>query len=470
MISYKLLIGDEVFNFQVKNGLFFCLRIDGKGPGVGFYIEESTFDEKKLAKAIQDSANYFKSEIKKLHLKLVGPKPLFEKWKRHWDGVTTEFVERSGILEYLYYPSDARIRIAPGFVINQESTVTSSRNRLVKVLIVDDSKTIRTLLRGVFAKASGIEVVADVGRPSEVIALIEKHKPDVITLDIHMPEMDGVTLLKKYINPHPIPTVMISSISMEEGPMVLSALEAGAVDYIKKPELSELAEVSELIIEKVKNAAEAKVKTEPKTIKTRVRSNHSFDLDGLIAIGSSTGGTEALREVLTHMPSKIPPILIVQHIPPVFSKAFANRLNELCNFKVKEAENGDKVEANTVYVAPGGKQMKVSKSGSELVIIVDDSDPVNRHKPSVDALFNSLAQYDFNKGVAVMLTGMGGDGAKGMLKLKEKGWKTIAQNKETCVVFGMPAVAIQVGAVQHVVPLDQISSKIEELLPERAAA
>jgi len=276
-----------------------------------------------------------------------------------------------------------------------------------------------------------------------------------------MPEMDGVTLLKKIHPLYKIPTVMISSISKEEGPQVLQALESGAVDYIQKPQMSNMAEAAETIRERLKIAAKAKI-TKSHRIK-KASLNHSFDFDNLILMGASTGGTEALRVVLEGLPAKIPPILIVQHIPPVFSAAFAQRLNELCPFEVREAKDGDEVKPNQVLIAPGGKQMKVRPANNKLVIQINDDAPVNRHKPSVDYMFKTASEAGLKKIVSVILTGMGADGAREMKRLRDFGARTIAQDEETSVVYGMPREAAANGGAEFVMPLEDIAEKIASL-------
>lgn len=333
-----------------------------------------------------------------------------------------------------------------------------------KVLIVDDSKTIRQLLNKILSEDPMLEVVAEAEGPLEVERLIEKHRPDVITLDIHMPDMDGVTLLKRIHPKYKIPTVMISSISKEEGSHVLDALEAGAIDYIQKPSMTDLREVAAQIRDRIKTAANAKVRSRRTVVKKATSSlSMAVDKNSLIVIGSSTGGTEAVREVLQTLPGEIPPILIVQHIPPVFSAAFANRLNDLFPFEVKEAAHGDEVTPNRVLIAPGGKQMGVKALKDKLIVVINDDAPVNRHKPSVDYMYQSVSQMGSKKVVGVILTGMGADGAREMKRLHDMGIKTIAQDKDSCVVFGMPQAAIQQGGVDFVLPLDQIGSKIIEL-------
>ena len=311
-----------------------------------------------------------------------------------------------------------------------------------------------------------MEVVALAETPSDVERLILKFQPDVITLDIHMPEMDGVTLLKRLHPKYHIPTVMISSISKEEGTQVLNALESGAVDYIQKPQMSDLGEVAQQIRDRVKIAANAQIRK--RTTVRKVFSNRVVDSKSIIFMGASTGGTEALREVLQSLPSKIPPILIVQHIPPVFSAAFAARLNEFCPFEIKEAKHGDEVLPNRVLIAPGGTQMGIRLLKDKIIVTVTDDPAMNRHKPSVDYLFKSAADCHIKKGVAVLLTGMGADGAQMMKRLRDSGMRTIAQNKESCVVFGMPREAIERGGAEFVLPLEAVGQKIMDLCSEAA--
>lgn len=355
--------------------------------------------------------------------------------------------------------------VAKSAVTSQKASPATSpklSSKKHKVLVVDDSQTIRQLLKVIISQDPGLEVCAEAEKPSQVEALIKQHKPDVITLDIHMPEMDGVTLLKKIHPLYKIPTVMISSLGKEEGPQVLQALESGAIDYIQKPQMSQLEEAAKMIREKIKVAATAKAHIGPRT-RRRVSGTSKLDHQSLIVLGASTGGTEALRVVLESLPAQIPPILIVQHIPPVFSAAFANRLNDLCDFEVREARDNEEVKPNQVLIAPGGKQMGLKSEGGKLFVSVKDEQPVNRHKPSVDYLFKSVADLGMKKVVAAIFTGMGGDGAKMMKRLRDQGARTIAQNQETCVVFGMPKEAIAMGGAEFTLPLDSIAQKIMDL-------
>jgi two-component system chemotaxis response regulator CheB len=341
----------------------------------------------------------------------------------------------------------------------------SSKDQKIKILIVDDSETIQKILSKIITSDSSMEVVACISSPTQALDFIKNNTIDVITLDIHMPEMDGVTLLKNYIDKYPIPTVIVSSISMDDGPIVLSALEAGAIDYIQKPSLSEITSLGPVIVDKIKSASTAKVnlRKQEKIKKNKQVINENEYENSLVVIGSSTGGTEALKEVFMNFPNQIPPVLVVQHIPKHFSKAFANRLNDMFDFIVKEAEDGDEVKKNQILIAPGGNQMKLVKSGSHLRVQINNDPPVNRHSPSVDYFFYSVAELSLPNIISVILTGMGADGAKGMLSLKLKGAQTIAQSEETCVVFGMPKEAIRAGAANDVLPLNEIAGRIIEL-------
>lgn len=349
-----------------------------------------------------------------------------------------------------------------------------SRNtEKVRVFIVDDSKTIRDILTRLLT-CSGIEVVGTAANPVEAEPLILRLKPDVITLDIHMPVMDGVTFLEHFLPRHPIPVVMVTSINLEEVGPVFKALELGAVDYIQKPSFAEMAAQTEVIREKIITASKIRLKQgrapqihNPKMLSLKSSQGAS---DQIIFIGASTGGTEAIKKVLTRMPVNIPPILIVQHIPPVFSTAFANRLNDLCQFEVKEAHDGDNVQLGRVLVAPGDKQMEIQRKGSQYSVRVFDGEKVNRHRPSVDVLFNSAAEVIKDKAIGVILTGMGTDGAKGLLKMRQKGARTISQDETTSVVYGMPKAAIAIKAAEEIRPLEEIPEALIRLIEQKKTA
>ena len=366
-------------------------------------------------------------------------------------------------MDLFYYPGDGRISFDKSQAkmiedLRQKiktSAITRSSMGKKKVLIVDDSRTIQKILQRILSKSEKLEVMAVAKCPSEARAIIEQDKPDLITLDIHMPEMNGVEFLKSYLEPLEIPVVMISSVSIGEGPLVLEALSHGAQTYIQKPDMSEIKEIEGEIIEKLEEIACKEITPRMSSL-GRIKSAKFSHLDGLIAIGSSTGGTQALQHILTSFPDEIPPVLITQHIPAVFSKALADRLDELCKFKVKEAEHGEAVVPNTVYIAPGEQQFKISNKGQQLKVVITDDPPVNRFKPSVDYLFDAISGLDIDNVVAAVLTGMGKDGAKGLLQLRQVGAKTIAQDKATSTVYGMPREAFKIGAVDETTPLHKI--------------
>ena len=341
-------------------------------------------------------------------------------------------------------------------------------NEKLRVLIVDDSSTLRALLSRLLSADPEIEVVGAIADPCQVMEAIPKLRPHVITLDLHMPEMDGVTLLKKYMPIYPIPTVLISAITPEEGPEVLNGLEAGAVDYIEKPRADQLAQSAQEIRDRVKAAKNARIQNTSRTKGVRkpaapVQSPGAggYDPTAVVLIGSSTGGTEALKDLFLSMPKEVPPILVVQHIPPIFSKALADRLNHLCPFSVKEAEDRDEIVPNRVLIAPGGFQMGIENKAGRFCVRILDAPPVNRHLPSVDYLYDSaLPHFSEYRFIASILTGMGADGALAMVRLREKGARTFAQNEETCVVFGMPREALRMGGAEKAVPLPDMAHAI----------
>lgn len=354
-----------------------------------------------------------------------------------------------------------------------EVVSVAKAKKKIKVLIVDDSKTIRDLLFKVLSQDPRMEVVGQAEDPLKAELLLPTAKPDVITLDVHMPRMTGVQWLKTLIPKYKLPVVMITSLELKDGNEVFEAMELGAIDYIQKPSMSDLSSVTPLIREKVASAAFAKVRLpsqRKKIIPTNTLLNSSFDPHLVIAIGSSTGGTEALKEVLTALPKNIPPIVIVQHIPPVFSRAFAERMNSLCPFEVKEAESGDALHSNRVLIAPGGKQMKVKKKTSGLFVEVNDDPPMTRHKPSVDYLFQSVAESIGKRAMGVILTGMGSDGTNGLMRMKEKGSVTLSQDEESCVVYGMPKSAWESGASQLQVPLEEVAIRLTQLWSSKKTA
>lgn len=367
----------------------------------------------------------------------------------------------------LFHTGSGRLQVADmnktGVSLHPQAT------RPRKVLIVDDSKTIRDLIQRILQEDPDLQIIGQAQDVFEAEKILQRERPDVITLDIHMPKMTGVEWLEKIMPLRALPVVMISSLQMQEGNEVFRALELGAIDYIQKPTLSELKTAGPIIREKVKAASYAKVIQHKQKVAHKAFSGE-IDMRMVLAIGASTGGTEALKSVISAFPERIPPTVIVQHIPPVFSKAFADRLNDLCPFEVKEAEDGDELKPSRVLIAPGGRQMQLVRKTTGLFVRITDDAPVNRHKPSVDYLFRSVASLVGNRAVGVILTGMGADGAKGLLEMKNKGAHTIGQDEESCVVYGMPKVAFDIGAVLQVASLSKIPNAILRSLERKKAS
>jgi two-component system chemotaxis response regulator CheB len=347
----------------------------------------------------------------------------------------------------------------------------------IKVLVVDDSAVVRQSLSSILESDSAIEVMGTAADPIIAVKKIMKEIPDVITLDIEMPRMDGLTFLRKIMSQHPIPVVIISSLTTEGTEVALKALEYGAAEIIGKPAMNAAKFINEsniLICDAVKAAAYSKlsrkkIKTTPTNLEVKPKYTADVILEKatavtrinstekVIVLGASTGGTEAIRTFLKKLPNKMPGIAIVQHMPEGFTRSFANSLNNICNLDVKEAENGDKLYQGRVLIAPGNHHMLLKRIGKEYFVEVKEGPLVNRHRPSVDVLFRSAARYAGNNATGILLTGMGNDGARGLLELKEMGAKTIAQDEKTSVVYGMPKEAAKLGAADHVLGLPEIA-------------
>lgn len=340
----------------------------------------------------------------------------------------------------------------------------------IRVLTVDDSALMRQVLAQLLSRDPGIEVVGSAPDPFIAREKIKALNPDVLTLDVEMPKMDGLTFLEKLMAGHPMPVVMVSSLTEVGCDTTLRALELGAVDFITKPKIDlreGMDEVAQDLIGKIKAAAMAKVRRRDgatdrmaSPVASRLLSLASSAMikttDTIIAIGASTGGTEALRAVLEVLPPNTPPIIVTQHMPERFTKTFADRLNQLCRISVKEAEDGDSVLPGHALIAPGSYHMTLVRSGARYSVRLNQDPPVNRHRPSVDVMFDSVARYAGANTIGVILTGMGGDGAKGMLAMKQAGAYTIAQDEASCVVFGMPKEAIKLGCVDKILSLENI--------------
>lgn len=337
-----------------------------------------------------------------------------------------------------------------------------------KVLIIDDSALVRRVLSELLASDPELEVVGTASDPYVAREEIKRLKPDVLTLDVEMPRMDGVTFLGNLMRLRPMPVVMISSLTGAGADVTLAALELGAVDFVTKPKLDVaqgLQAYAEEIVRKVRAAASARVRVREEqdvvaSTGRRLRALQSFrTTDRLIAIGASTGGTEAIRVILQQMPPDAPATVITQHIPIAFSEPFARRLNANSAMTVCQAEDGQQILQGHAYVAPGDRHLRVQRSGARLLCRLDDGPPVNRHKPSVDVLFQSVAEQVGWNAVGVLLTGMGGDGALGLLAMQTSGAPTIAQDEATSVVWGMPGEAVKLKAADHVLPLELIAHR-----------
>ena len=341
----------------------------------------------------------------------------------------------------------------------------------IKVLIVDDSALIRSVMTEIIRSQKDMEVVGVAPDPLAARELIKKTNPDVLTLDVEMPKMDGLDFLEKLMRLRPMPVVMVSSLTERGSEITLRALELGAVDFVTKPKISiqsGMREYTMLIAEKIRAASKARINRIaqpgdpariPGTPLPALR-NPLTSSEKLIIIGASTGGTEAIKEFLLQMPSDCPGILITQHMPEGFTQSFARRLDSLCKISVNEAAGGERVLPGHAYIAPGHSHLSLARSGANYITQIDQGPPVNRHRPSVDVLFRSAAQYAGKNAVGVILTGMGKDGAAGMLEMKKAGAYNFAQDEATCVVFGMPREAIAIGATDEVASLQELPAKV----------
>jgi two-component system chemotaxis response regulator CheB len=342
--------------------------------------------------------------------------------------------------------------------------VNLTEKKNIRVLVVDDSAIVRKVFSEELSKERDIEVVGTAPDPYVARDKIVRLKPDVITLDIEMPRMDGITFLKKLMRYYPLPVIIVSSLTPKGSQLALEAMSIGALEVISKPSVSySVGEMSVQLADKIRavayvnmDARKTAAAAEPRKAKLASKAL-AQTTNKLIAIGASTGGTEALRVVLTSMPLNSPGILVVQHMPAQFTTSFANRLNSLCEMTVKEAQDGDSVTNGTVLIAPGNYHMLLRRSGARYYVNVKQGPLVHHQRPSADVLFDSVADYAGANAVGVILTGMGADGAQGLLKMKNAGAETIAQDEKSCVVFGMPKEAIKAGAANDVVPLQDVA-------------
>ncbi|MBK5205773.1 MAG: chemotaxis response regulator protein-glutamate methylesterase [Polaromonas sp.] len=342
----------------------------------------------------------------------------------------------------------------------------------IKVLCVDDSALIRSLMTEIINSQPDMTVVATASDPLIARDLVKRHNPDVMTLDVEMPRMDGLEFLEKLMRLRPMPVVMVSSLTERGSEAALRALELGAIDFVTKPRLGirdGLLAYTDLIAGKIRIAAAARLLParragaagSPATvIEAPLLRSPLLSTEKLIIIGASTGGTEAIREVLQPLPPDSPGIMITQHMPAGFTHSFAQRLNGLCRIVVSEAVHGERILPGHAYIAPGGFHLSLTRSGANYVAHVDQEPPVNRHRPSIDVLFDSAAKHAGKNAIGVLLTGMGRDGAEGLLRMRQAGAHTLAQDEASCVVFGMPREAIAIGAACEVAPLQEMSQRV----------
>ena len=339
----------------------------------------------------------------------------------------------------------------------------------IKVLIVDDSALMRALLTEIISGAPDLEVVGSAPDPIAAREMIKALNPDVLTLDVEMPRMDGLDFLDRLMRLRPMPVIMISSFTAAGSEVTLKALELGAVDYLAKPRaenISMLQDYAEDIRDKIRAASGARVKSAarvampaatPAPVQARGTFSSRLLADKIVAIGASTGGTEAIKDVLCGLPEEMPPILMVQHMPETFTASFAKRLDTVSRLKVIEVQGGERLQPGTAYLAPGHSHMRVRKSGGGYVLDLSQDEPVNRHRPAADVLFWSVAEQVRQNAVGVILTGMGKDGAQGLLAMRQAGSWNIGQDQASCVVYGMPREAAEVGALDEVASLGDIA-------------
>lgn len=342
----------------------------------------------------------------------------------------------------------------------------------IRVVVVDDSALVRSLLAEIINRQRDMECVGTANDPLIAREMIRELNPDVITLDVEMPRMDGIEFLGRLMRLRPMPVLMISTLTERGAEVTMRALELGAVDFVAKPRIGladGIKDLSDQIVEKIRIAASAHIRRASPTavgvtpgpntgsVATPIRLLGRVSTEKLVCIGSSTGGTETVKEILIHMPADSPGIVITQHMPPGFTTSFAARLDGLCQITVKEAVHGERILPGHAYIAPGGKQFRIDRSGANYVAVVEDGQPVNRHMPSVEVLFHSCAQVVGPNAFGIMLTGMGNDGAKAMREMKNAGSYNYVQDEASCVVFGMPREAIQHGAADEVLPLAAIA-------------
>ncbi|MFO1251563.1 chemotaxis response regulator protein-glutamate methylesterase [Inhella sp.] len=350
-----------------------------------------------------------------------------------------------------------------------------------RVVVVDDSALVRSILTEIINKQPDMECIGAASDPLVAREMIRNLNPDVITLDVEMPRMDGIDFLSRLMRLRPMPVVMVSTLTERGAEVTLKALELGAVDFVAKPKIGVADGIRQLaadITEKIRIAARAHIRRAPPApaagapaaaaAPAQIASVGRLSTEKIVFIGASTGGTEATKDVLINLPADCPAVCITQHMPPGFTASYAQRLDGLCRIRVKEASDGERILPGHGYIAPGGKHFSVERSGANYIARVQDGEPVNRHKPSVEVLFNSAARVVGPNALGIMLTGMGADGARAMRAMKDAGAYNLVQDEASCVVFGMPREAIAAGAADEVLPLGQIAPRLIERLRSTA--
>ncbi len=467
-----VLVESQVIHFSIYNGMFLSFHTSINRAG-SIFIDGQTLGSVPISSILQTVLLQIKNEgfdSSKVVFKALASSEVLASLTDFLKSSQLTLskslnIESNKTYDVYFFAKDGRLSLCEKPLESPKNSTLTLESSKAKVLVVDDSKTIRQFLHKIISDDPELEVAAMTEDPTEVEDLIARIQPDVITLDINMPGMDGVTLLKRYIGKYKIPTIMVTALNLEDGNSVLEALHNGALDYIQKPSSGNIKEIAKEITEKIKIARKVNVAT---MLNRKHPSHQLMALNGfmlnprsqdiILAIGSSTGGPEALQILFDSFGKNIPPTVVAQHLPPVFSAAFANRLNSIFPFEVKEAQDGDEVKFNRVLIAPGGFQTSVIRltSGQNVVRITEDTENLP-HKPSVDFLFKSIAKNNFSKKtIAILLTGMGKDGAQGMLELKTKGARTLAQDESSCVVYGMPQAAVNLGAVDKICSLDEM--------------
>jgi len=380
----------------------------------------------------------------------------------------------------------------------QQIKKVESKSKKIRVMVVDDSAVIRQVMGDIINSDPALELSAAVVDPLYAMKRMEMEWPDVIVLDVEMPRMDGITFLQKIMTEHPTPVVMCSTLTLEGSETAMQALAAGALEIIEKPKVAakaKLLEKNRVILDAIKTAAKARNLTQLKVTGKKIAKVSGkagsrqyakkltadamldkptgamkITTEGIVAIGTSTGGTQALEAVLTSLPRTSPGIVVVQHMPANFTKAFADRLNGICDVQVSEAKDKDKVLPGCVLIAPGGRHMSLKRSGAQYMVEIKDGPLVNRHRPSVDVLFRSVAKFAGKNALGVIMTGMGNDGAHGLHEMHECGASTMAQDEATCIVYGMPKEAMKLGGVDEQVGLSQIAQKIMNFYIKKSKA